>query len=203
MMPNLRKVSAIILAGGSGTRFHGKKQFEVIDGMQMWEYPYRKICKLIDPSCVTVVGIDVPGGETRTKSVINGLMNTSTDTDRVLIIEAARPLVSCEQLQQLIDEEHPSTTFVRPLVNTVIYRNGTYLNRNELYELLTPQAFDYKMLKEAMLSGSFDDITDETRIMFEYHGVEPMFIETEANLMKVTYPEDIDIVRYRILHKQE
>lgn len=190
-----KKVAAVLLAGGSGTRFHGKKQFELLNGMQMWEHPYSKLCKLLDPAYVTVVGRDVPGGKTRTGSVKNGVLNVPPDTDRVLIVEAARPLVSIEHLKRLIDEDHPSVTFVRPLVNTVIYRDGRYLNRDELYELLTPQAFDCRMLKEALLSNQFEDVTDETRIMSEYHHIAPRFIETEANLMKVTYPEDIVVVR--------
>lgn len=203
MMNESPKVSAIILAGGLGNRFHGKKQFETIAGMQMWELPYKKACRLLGPENVTVVGVDIPGGKTRTGSVINGLMAVDSNTDRILIIEAARPLVTEEQLIQLAEANHPSTTFVRPLVNTVTYRDGRYLNRNELYELLTPQAFDYKLLKEALTSGQFYDVTDETRIMFEYHGIRPLFIETEASLMKVTYPEDIHVVRYLIERAQE
>ena len=90
---------------------------------------------------------------------------------------------------------HPSSTFVRPLVNTVIYRDGTYVNRNEMYDLLTPQAFDRKMLEEAYRSERFNDMTDETRVMFEFFGEKPHFIETEANnLFKITYPGDLDII---------
>lgn len=83
---------------------------------------------------------------------------------------------------------------MRPLVNTVVFRNGAYVNRDELYELLTPQAFDYQLLFEALHSGRFTNMTDETRVMFEYHKILPHFIETTAPLFKVTYPEDIFIV---------
>ena len=37
-------------------------------------------------------------------------------------------------------------------------------------------------------------MTDETRVMFEYHGIRPHFIETGNNLFKVTYPGDLDII---------
>ena len=190
------RVSAIVLAGGEGRRFHAKKQFEEISGKPMWEYPYEKICGLIGSTRVVVVGVDTPGGNTRTESVMNGLCALPEDTERVIIVEAARPLVTEEQLLCLINDEHPSSTFVRPLVNTVIFRDGRYLNRNELYDVLTPQAFDYRLLLEALKSGRFLDMTDETRVMFEYHGIKPKFLETTGNLMKVTYPEDIEIVRY-------
>ena len=75
-----------------------------------------------------------------------------------------------------------------------MYRDGRYINREELYDLLTPQAFDYKLLLEAYKSGRFSDVTDETRIMFEFHGIKPHLIETSSNLFKVTYPGDLDII---------
>lgn len=189
-----KKVSAIILAGGQGERFHGRKQFTPLCGKPMWEYPYTEVVSILGAERVKVVGVDIAGGKTRTQSVINGLGAVSKDTDRILIIEAARPLVTADDLWKLILDEHPSTTFVRPLVNTVVFRDGRYLNRNELYELLTPQAFDYPMLQTALDSGTFTDMTDETRVMFEYYGIQPHFIETTSPLFKVTYPEDIYIV---------
>lgn len=189
-----QKISAIILAGGQGSRFHGKKQFAKIDGKNLWEYPYDAAVSILGQDHVTVVGLDIPGGSTRTKSVINGVNAVAEDTDRIIILEAARPLVTKNELMILIQDKSPSSTFVRPLVNTVVFRKGVYLNRNELYELLTPQSFDYRLLKEALNSGKFHDITDETRIMFEYFGIFPHFIETTAPLFKVTYPEDIYIV---------
>ena len=189
------KISAIVLAGGSGNRFQAKKQFVEINGKPMWRYSYEKICDLIGPERVVVVGVDIPGGETRTKSVMNGMHAVAADTERVIIIEAARPLVTKEQMACLIEDEHPSVTYVRPLVNTVFFRDGRFINRNELYDCLTPQAFDYPLLLEAQNSGRFQDLTDETRVMFEYHGIKPKFVETAGNLMKVTYPKDIVIVR--------
>ena len=37
-------------------------------------------------------------------------------------------------------------------------------------------------------------MTDETRVMFEYHSIKPTLIETENNLYKVTYPGDLMII---------
>ncbi len=188
------KIGCILLAGGKGQRFGAKKQDIIFDGKPLWRHSYDKICNLISSDMVVRVGMDVPGGATRTMSVMNGLNALPKDTDRVIIAEAARPLVTEEQIRQLIEDEHPSVTFVRPLVNTVIYRNGQYINREELYDLLTPQAFDYRMLMEAYSSGQFADMTDETRAMYEFHGIKPYFIETGSNLYKVTYPGDIEII---------
>ena len=63
-----------------------------------------------------------------------------------------------------------------------------------MYDMLVPQAFDYKLLVEAYESGRFKDMTDETRVMFEYHGIKPTLVETENNLYKVTYPGDLYVI---------
>ena len=185
---------AILLAAGKGTRYHGKKQDLFFHGKPLWRYAYETAMTVVGEKNIVAVGKDFPGGETRTGSVMKGLKALPDIIDRVIIVEAARPMVTREQIVELLEDSHPSVTFVRPLVNTVIYRDGTYINRGDLYDMLTPQAFDKKMLKEAYDSGRFDDMTDETRVMFEYHGVKPHFIETESNLFKITYPGDLDVL---------
>lgn len=186
--------SAIMLAAGKGTRYKGIKQDAIFHGKQLWRYAYETTSKIVGKERIIAVGKDIPGGSTRSESVLIGLELLPADTDRVVIVEAARPLVTKEQIAELLTDTKPSTTFVRPLVNTVIFRDGRYINRDDLYDLLTPQAFDFKLLLEAYHSGKFTDMTDETRIMFEYHRIKPHFIETGSNLFKVTYMGDLDIL---------
>ena len=188
------KYGAVLLAAGRGNRYNDVKQDIEFHGKPVWRYPYDLLLSILGKESVVAVGKDIEGGETRTGSVLNGLKALPEDTDRVIIVEAARPMLTREQVMELLTDSHPSVSFVRPLVNTVIYRDGRYLNRSELYDLLTPQAFDYKLLLEAYLSGRFSDVTDDTRIMFEYHGVKPHFIETGSNLFKITYPGDLEII---------
>lgn len=188
------KYSAILLAAGKGTRYKEKKQDVIFHNKPLWLYAYECAKKIVGKQNIIVVGKDIHGGVTRTESVLKGLESIPSDTDRVVILEAARPMVTEKQIRQLLEDSHPSCSFVRPLVNTVIFRNGTYINRDSLYELLTPQAFDYKLLLSAYRSGKFNDMTDETRVMYEFHGIRAHFIETETNLYKVTYPGDLDII---------
>lgn len=194
-------LGCILLAGGKGERFGERKQDVIFHNKPLWRYAYDTALKVVGKENIVVVGKDIMGGNTRTGSVLNGLEALSKNTDRVIIVEAARPMVTKTQITELLTDTHPSVSFVRPLVNTVVYRNGTYINREELYDLLTPQAFDYKMLLEAYQSGDFNDMTDETRAMYEYYGVKPYFIETGSNLFKVTYPGDLEIIEsiYRTL----
>lgn len=187
-------MGAVVLAGGRGERFHGRKQFALLNGIPLWKIVRDKAEEVLQNQNISVVGVDVPGGVTRTQSVINGMRALRSDTSRVIILEAARPLVRPEQIRELLRAPEPSVSFVMPLVNTVIRRTGEYLNRSELYELLTPQAFDYSRLMQALDSGRFPDMTDETRVMYEYWNIPPRLIETTENLIKVTYRRDISIV---------
>lgn len=185
---------AVLLAAGKGTRFRGTKQDLEFHGKPIWRYPYELLQRLVDPAHLVAVGKDLPGGATRSQSVLIGLRALPEDTQRVIIVESARPMVTERQLRLLLEDPHPSTSFVTALVDTVVYRTGAYLNREELYDLLTPQAFDYRLLRIALENGDFASYTDETRVMLEYHGIKPHFLETGTNLHKVTYPEDVAVL---------
>ena len=189
------KYGAIVLAAGSGTRYgRVRKQDLEFHGKQLWRFSYDTAKSVVGEGYVVAVGKDIPGGKTRTESVIIGLKALPSNIERVVILDAARPLVTANQIRELLDNPNPSCTFVRPLVNTPIFRNGVYVNRSEMYDMLVPQAFDYRLLLEAYESGKFEDMTDETRVMFEYYGIKPTFIETDNNLYKVTYPGDLMII---------
>ena len=190
----MEKRGIVILAGGKGTRFHGRKQDVMFHGKEIWRHVYDKAVCVVGEGNVVVVGRDVPGGDTRSESVMNGLQRLKNDTKRVLIAEAARPLVTVEQMKELLDDNSKSASFVMPLVNTPIGRDGKYYDRNSMYDLLVPQAFDYSMLKKAYETGKYCDMTDETRVMYEEYGLSPHLIETEQNLFKVTYPRDIAVL---------
>jgi 2-C-methyl-D-erythritol 4-phosphate cytidylyltransferase len=84
----------------------------------------------------------------------------------------------------------------------VIGRDGSYYDRNDFYDLLTPQAFDFKLLKEAYKTGKYEDTTDETIIMSQEYGIKPAFILEGENLLKVTYERDMEIVS-NLLKQQE
>lgn len=185
------KIGVIILAGGKGERFHEKKQDLIFHGKPLWKYVYDTANSLDCKKQIVVVGKDIPAGSTRSFSVINGLNYLSDDISRVIITEAARPLVTIEQLNTLIKEKSESCSFVMPLVNTIIGRDGKFFDRSSFYELLVPQVFNYSLLKKAYSTNKYLDMTDETRVLFEEYGIKPKLIETGQNLFKVTYPRDI------------
>ena len=188
---------AIILAGGSGERFGSKKQFINFLGKPLWRHVYDKTCEVLPKENIVVVGVDIEGGATRSLSVINGLNYFETknsDFNKVIILEAARPLVTVEQIKTLLNSKSESSTFVMPLVNTVIKRDGTYQNRDDFYDLLTPQCFDFKLLKNAHDKNTYWDLTDETRLIYEKYNIKPTFIIGGQNLVKLTYVKDLPIL---------
>lgn len=189
---------AIILAGGKGSRYKKQKQFELIDGIEMWQYVYQKAIEVVDPRNVIVVGVDIAGGDTRSESVKNGLNAMDCNCEKIAILEAARPLVTIEQIKKLFDANKKSVTYALPLVNTVIGRDGTYYNRSDFYDLLTPQAFDFQMLKAAYNTGKYPDMTDETVVMYKEYNIKPFFIIEGENLIKVTYQRDLEIIKQLI-----
>ena len=71
MIENKEALGAIILAGGNGERFQGKKQFYVINGKPLWRHVYDKIQTVLENNNIVVVGVDIPGGKSRTESVIS------------------------------------------------------------------------------------------------------------------------------------
>ena len=62
-------VGAVVLAGGKGERFRGQKQFCELKGKPLWQHVNDKIHAVMQSDNIIVVGIDIPGGETRTESV--------------------------------------------------------------------------------------------------------------------------------------
>lgn len=189
----MKDIGAVILAGGKGTRFHQQKQFVQLWGKELWRHVYDKVCQLIPKEQIVVVGVDAPGGKTRSGSVMNGL-NSLFNCTKVLLIEAARPLVTVEQIKELIDCDSDSITFVAPCIDTIIKKDKTYLNRSDCFRMQTPQAFNFELLKKAYETGKYLDMTDETRVMFEEYGIEPTFLKGDENLFKVTYPKDIAFI---------
>lgn len=189
---------AVILAGGKGTRFSGEKQFFKLNGKPLWRHVYDKMLLYLPKKQIVVVGVDIHGGETRSQSVRRGLecLFKLENIEKVVILEAARPLVTLQQIESLLLASHTSNTFVMPLVNTVIHKSGTFMDRDQYFDLLTPQSFDFSLLWQAYCSGKYVDMTDETRVMYEEYGIKPCFLAGGENLMKVTYPKDLPIIKY-------
>lgn len=193
----MSKNAAIVLAGGQGTRYGQQKQFIVLNGKPLWQHVHDKVSKFVDEGDVCVVGVDTEGGATRSQSVINGLRylkRRGAEYSRLIILEAARPLITEQQIQDILNDAHPSCTYVLPLKSTVIMKDGTYLDRNQMWKMSTPVAFDFDRFYKAYMSGKYLDFTDDTRVMFEECGEKPHFLLGGENLLKLTYQSDLPVL---------
>lgn len=183
------KFSCVVLAGGNGIRFGSKKQFMEWNGKPLWKYAF-DVCRRVSDD-VIVVGVDIPGGDTRQKSVFNGICKVKEN--RVVIVEAARPLVTPEQIKVIAEVDWPSVSYAIDSSDTILY-HGMYLYRKYCLRLQVPQAFDTDLLLEAHKNNTQCNPTDDTVLVKNYSGIDPEIIAGGLNLLKVTYQQDLQIL---------
>ena len=143
------------------------------------------------------------GGATRAQSVLGGLdvltQRGALDDDWVLVHDAARCLVTSEQIDHLIDVcQHDAVggLLAHKLPDTLKtatdgpggVRVVATLDRSDKWLAQTPQMFRIGMLREA-LQQLGPAATDEASAI-EAKGLRPRLVPGGAHNFKVTYPED-------------
>lgn len=157
----------------------------------------------------------IVGGNSRQESVYLGLQSITfwakTD-DIVLIHDAARPFVSASLIDkhiQLHDRSFAVNTVI-PVTDTILSsKDGEHLdavlNRNELYQVQTPQSFHYGTLyqahqkaKELQITNASDDIQ-----LMSLMNISVSLVLGEQENMKITYPQDILLMKVILKEKQK
>jgi len=147
----------------------------------------------------------VTGGETRARSVYNGLRHIRDlhpETDWVLVHDAARPCLPAECLDRLLDEGLESETgaiLATPVGDTLKQAGAAReiietVDRNDLWQAQTPQMFPLRLLMKAM-SAALDagfEVTDEASAM-EYAGMHPRLVMGSMANIKITHPDDLEV----------
>ena len=158
----------------------------------------------------TIFSIAPQAGNTRATTVCNGLkvllQQGAAVTDWVLVHDAARCLITPEQINALIDAcinddsgDAVGGLLALPLADTLksekAGRVAATLGRSDKWLAQTPQMFRIGALLEALMdAGDLSDtsnmlITDESSAM-ERLGHAPKLVRGSAQNFKVTYPED-------------
>lgn len=144
------------------------------------------------------------GGSTRATSVFNGLnallAEDAVAHDWVLVHDAARCLITPDQINQLLDaclSDDVGGLLALPLPDTLKQAgNGRVvatLARHDKWLAQTPQMFRIGSLLEALeLAG--DTVTDESSAI-EAMGLSPKLVPGSAQNFKVTYPEDFELAQ--------
>jgi len=148
-----------------------------------------------------VEGLDllppVPGGETRQASVNNLLEATEgTADDIVLIHDAARPMVSTDLIDRVIEAlaEAPGAIAALPVADTLKRGNGGRItgtiDRTALWRAQTPQAFRLGLARAAHRHGAGGGMTDDAAL-FEAAGHPVALVLGDEDNFKITTAADL------------
>ena len=212
------KVSAIILAAGSGSRFGEKKQFKKLKGLELYKYSLNKFlnCSNINEIVLAVPANSladmkmkveaikssknisvVSGGPSRQESVKNSILATCQHSDLVCIHDSARPFVSETLITQSINAclsndgaivAIPNYDTIKTCVRGYVQKT---IGRNDVWLAQTPQVFWKTKLLKAIDSSEKNNAktTDESSLM-ESLNFQISVVKGNANNFKITSPED-------------
>jgi len=219
------RIHALIPAAGRGTRYGGAmlKQYLPVCGKAVLAHSIRafQFHPLIAGITVVLSEDDqlfesavgsltaavetVTGGETRAQSVRNGLrfiMENYPDSDLVLVHDAARPCLSPECLDNLLEEGMKSAdgAILAIPVGDTLKKEGdnseiaATVDRSRLWAAQTPQLFRVGALAKAIDTAQAEgcELTDESSAM-ELVGARPKLVMGSAANIKVTHPGDLVI----------
>lgn len=142
----------------------------------------------------------IEGGKTRQESVYNGL-NALENCDYVLIHDGARPMISTEIIKKAIEmvKDKKALTVAAKTIDTIKQVDENLMiiktiDRSSLYNTQTPQAFEYKLIKNAHEKLKGQDFTDDCG-MLESLGVDVFILEGDYKNIKITTKPDIEIAK--------
>ena len=213
-------MDVILLAAGMGKRakLNFPKQFYKINGKPFLVYSMEKIlkCNMFSRILVTcqpeymddykryVEEYDIPnvvyveGGKTRQESVFNALQ--VVNTSKVMIHEAARPLISVDFIQEILDASQTEDAVVPAIpIKFTVSKGGEYMTeelvRSDLRNVQLPQIFDAAKLltfhNKAIVDGY--EATEDGTLFFHYGG-KVRFVEGRESNIKITTPLDVELV---------
>ena len=162
-----------------------------------WEEP---VIVLAEQLAAGKVAASVTGGATRADSVRAGLAEVPEDALVVLVHDAARPLVSeqvVERVLQPLSEGFDGAVPALPVADTIkrVDRSVVVetLDRSELVAVQTPQAFNASALRSALARNTVSQATDCASAV-EAAGGRIRVVEGDPRLLKITTPADLALV---------
>ncbi|MBQ2865519.1 MAG: 2-C-methyl-D-erythritol 4-phosphate cytidylyltransferase [Clostridia bacterium] len=216
-------VSAVIAAGGTSSRMNGDNKllleiggipviahsllaFQscdsiseiIISAHESHLQTYADIAQYYDITKLTKV---VKGGDTRLQSVYNAVKECSKKADYILVHDAARPLITDEDIKTVIGDtiSHNCAAASNKVTDTVKKVSDrlaqSTVDRTDLYTVQTPQGADRDLLYGALekaVGMSDGSVTDECSAL-EKIGIKPYMSDCSVCNIKITYPQDVFI----------
>ncbi len=227
-------VSAVILGAGSGTRM-GKvlKPFIKLGGVTLFEMVLDAFCssKYVDEIVVVsnfedkfrekvtpfaekhpdIKFIYTKGGKSRADSSFEGVKATSRRTDIVSVHDCARPFITAEQIDKIIEEcaVTGAACACTSTTDTIKYCNKeadmVYTpERKYLLSIQTPQTFLKKVYIASYGVSKKDSVefTDESS-MVERAGFKVSYIDCGPQNMKLTTEYDVTMAKAIVSLKKQ
>lgn len=226
-------VSAVILAGGSGSRMgtDTTKQMLVLDGMPLVvhtllafeksEHIDEIVVVAREDECaeyeqfkeeygITKLSKTVVGGDTRQQSAKNGFDAISGNADYVAIHDAARALITPEQIKAVVMSAlaHGAAIAATPATDTIKYAEGVTIGetvpRENIWLAQTPQVFRDEIYRAAAYTAEKEGFvaTDDASLV-ENIGITVYLVDTGTDNFKVTYKTDLLRAEQLLLERKE
>ena len=210
------EASALILAGGTGSRMGSEKQYLKLGSRPMIEWTvsafedsalFSEIILVLSPENIKKHGAWWKGrgvklasaGPSRMASLKNGFKKVSARSVVVAVHDGARPLVSRKVIAECLKRAFKTGAAVPgvALKDTVkrLSKDGknfeATLKREAYMAVQTPQCYRRSLLKRALdAPGARMDCTDDSQLL-EVLGVKPAVVVSDYSNLKVTTPEDL------------
>lgn len=202
-------VWTIVVAGGSGRRFGGPKQYETLGGRRVLDWSVAAAREASHGAVVVLPADDaareggVAGGATRSDSVRAGLAAVPAEATIVCVHDGARPFADAALFARVIAAVHAGADAAIPgiaVADTIkqVATDGAVVGtpvRDTLRAVQTPQAFRASVLRAAHAAGG--DATDDATLV-EAAGGRVVVVEGDARNRKITDPADLRWARERV-----
>jgi len=141
----------------------------------------------------------ISGGERRQDSVRAGLERVSAETTFIAVHDAARPLVTPEQIERVfaLARTQGGAALAEPITSTLKRADENCVvtgavPRENLYAMQTPQIFARDLLDRAYAAVAANNlsVTDEVSAI-EHLGEKVVLLPNEEWNIKITYPRDL------------
>lgn len=138
----------------------------------------------------------IAGGNSRKKSVNNGLKAFSEEVNYVIIHDGARPLLRKELIEkcyQAVVKHNAVSCGVRVKDTIKVVENSfskKTLARDSLRAIQTPQAFKLDLIMQAHREYGKDNALDDASLVEEL-GEKVYIVDGDYNNFKITTPEDL------------
>ncbi|MEO0531227.1 MAG: 2-C-methyl-D-erythritol 4-phosphate cytidylyltransferase [Planctomycetota bacterium] len=227
----MSKFAVLVLAAGRSTRFGGeeRKPFVSLGGRAVWKHSVEMfahrpdVCQtllVVSPDDVEAfrsdsdanlehLGVDLcEGGKERADSVRAGLAALSEEATHVAIHDAARPLVTTEEIDAVFAaaiESHaailaaPVTSTLKRVADGVITDT---VSRANLWAAQTPQVFEVTRFREAIAAAGDAAVTDDAQL-FERLGKPVTVVEAPSQNLKITTQDDLTMAAAILATRQQ